>query len=724
MIDYIDYGVIDKIFWQNLYYLIKLLIVSSVLFYYLPSYLFPQPYKYFSVERVVYNFVYMVFYVEIVVTFMIFMKVFSILLFIFSLFLTKGLFLKFYYKKDFIKYLNNRRVYYMLLMLEFLEAPKEMIKNRQKKMIKKIVEFQDNLKFYNFIKYFLFIAVFLAILSIMSYRGLLSLSDPLPDTDQFMEWVAHLGQNILYANYQLGADMYGISVLIFFVKTFTNIDSIIIFSVYPAIVVLALYFSIYYVLKDFSASKYVAIFGVIIHAFYFMSPIGNLVIGKFLSTNTPDIINIFGMHFYDAKIPKFLTNISIFNSPFAMEPFHRYISGMAYEHSSIFVLLNSWFLIKTLNKYSLNNLLLYTFTLILVFTFHGGGAIPLVFISILIFINSLIFRKLTFNVFKKGLLAVFISAIIGNLWMLSVLKYGIPKDFGAAAPFLDKIFNSSNGTKEIINIGFNTVGFIKVETIHLIFMGMLLAGLIFSLFTKRKFVNSSFLLIAVAIFIEYFGPTAGMSVLTLFTRLYEYYFFALTLIFSFYFYFIFYKPMFLIFRQKARYIIVTFLYLFFVLTLIIVPKWPQTYLLNKNINGIEYTSIPEFIVNINKKLPPFSWTMISYVQEYPKVRDKGFHINTPTFLFKYSPYDKYLKIPTKRVFIVVENFPHPYKGLNEWFYRWRGQIEDNLKVWVAKYSQIHNNIKITYQDKYLTIYKIDNRKYLKSLIKEKDVRAK
>jgi hypothetical protein len=716
----LDFGVIDGIFWQNLYYLIKLLIVSAFLFYYLPSFLFPQNYKRYSVEKVVVNFVYMTVYVEVVVTFMIFMKIFSITLFIIVLFFTKFLFLKYYYKKEVIKILNSNRIKLMIFVLEFLDAPKNLLKKLKNKSIQKIIEFQDNLRFYNFLKNLLFISVFVYIISIMMYRGLLSVADSLPDTDQFIEWVAHLQQNILYEDTQMGADMYGISVLIFFVTTFTNIDSTILFSIYPVLLILALYFSIYYVLKDFSSSKYVAIFGVIIHGLYLMTPLGNLLIGYLATTNNPNIVHFLGMSFYDTKIPEYIQKISIFDNYFAMEPFHRYISGMAYEHSSVFVLLNSWFLIKTLNKYSLQNLLLYIFTLILVFTFHGGGAIPLIFISLLIFINSIVFRKLNFSLLKKGMIAVFISAIVGNLWMLSVLKFGLPKDFGAAAPFLDKLFGTATEIKEIVNTGFNTVAFIKIEFIHLFFMGMLLAGLVFTLFTKRKFINSSLLLISLGIFIEYFGPTAGMPVLTLHTRLYEYYFLAITLIFGFYYYFLFYKPMFLIFKEKARYVIVTLMYLFLFFTMIIAPKWPQTILLNKNIQGLEYTEIPQFLVRINKTEKPFSWTIVSYVQEYPKVRDKGFHINTQEFLLKYSPLDKYLKISTERVFVVVENFSHPFRGLNEWFYRWRDDIENKLRVWIALYAKNYNNIKIVFKNDNVTIYEIDNQKYLDYLTRKKD----
>jgi len=137
----------------------------------------------------------------------------------------------------------------------------------------------------------------------------------------------------------------------------------------------------------------------------------------------------------------------------------------------------------------------------------------------------------------------------------------------------------------------------------------------------------------------------------------------------------------------------------------------------KDINGIEYTSIPDIVLKINKNNRPFTWTIISYVQEYAKVLNKGYHINSQQFILQYKPNDKYLKIPTKKIYIFIENYPNPYRGMDEWHYRWRGRIQDNLKTWIAIYSISHNNIKLYDKTKTVTVYEIDNTDYINHLIK-------
>ncbi len=83
-------------------------------------------------------------------------------------------------------------------------------------------------------------------------RGLSSYGNPIPDTSQFIEWVNNLQNNILYADLRISADFYGQAIMDFFVTTFTNIDPIISFSLYPILLLIALYLSIYYVIKDYS----------------------------------------------------------------------------------------------------------------------------------------------------------------------------------------------------------------------------------------------------------------------------------------------------------------------------------------------------------------------------------------------------------------------------------------------------------------------------------------
>jgi len=705
---FIDINVIYQIFAKNIWYISKLLIVAYVLFYLLPIKIFPQKHTGIGVQKIVFNFIYMVAYIEVVVTFLVFIKIFSLLLFIFVLVATKLAFLKWYYKKNIILYINHLRVHIMLRILNLLDYPKSIKDGFYNFLNSKIINFQQNFRLYKLLQRILFFTVFTYIISVLILKGLYSYADAVPDTSQFIEWVGFLQKNSLYWNNKaFGADFYGISIMIFFINIFTNIDPIILFSLYPVLLLIALYLSIYYVLKDFTSSKYIAIFAVMVHGIIFMSPLSNFFLGRVVVTSSPQIVDLYGLKFYIPTLKDTIVNGNFVG----YIPYVRYISGMAYEHSSVFVLLNAYFLIKILELKSNIYLILYALTLMLVFTFHGGGAIVLVVLSLFITINALIFRKLNISILKKGLAAILFGSIIGNLWILSMIKYGIPPEFGAAAPFLDKILHTK-GLQVTVRTGLEYVRISEITTINLVLLALVFLAFIFSFFTKRKFLNTSFVLIIIGIFFIYFIPNIGLPLLTKQSRLAEYMFFALTLLFSFYFFHFIYQPLFYIFKKYARYLILSVSSLLFIFLVLSAPKWINSKQVWKDINGIEYTSIPDIVLKINKKNRPFAWTIVSYVQEYAKVLNKGYHINSQQFILRYKPNDKYLKIPTKKIYIFIENYPNPYKGMEEWYYRWRSKIQDNLKSWAAIYSMSHDNIKLYYETKTVTVYEIDNTDYI------------
>ena len=150
-----------------------------------------------------------------------------------------------------------------------------------------------------------------------------------------------------------------------------------------------------------------------------------------------------------------------------------------------------------------------------------------------------------------------------------------------------------------------------------------------------------------------------------------------------------------------------------------VPKFYETDMFKKFINGVQYSEIPFYLHKIVEENRPLTWTVVSYVQEYSKVLGKGYMINVNEFILKYDPRAKYLPIPTPKIYIFVEDIPHRYTGKEEWYYRWRYDIERSLKEWVAIYSATHNNIKIYGKTNLLTVYEIDNSEYVKMLEKKK-----
>ena len=712
---FVDLHVVYTLLHKNIWYVTKLLLVAYAIFYYLPSKIFPQEYMKSKVQKVVFNFIYMTAYIEIVVTFLIFIKVFSVLFFLLILILTKFAFMKFYYKQNIVKIMDDIRIKMMLKSLDILDNTDGFKKQIQRYINGKILNLQNSLTFYSLLQKTLFYSVFIYIFVVLIARGLLSYGDPLPDTAQFMEWVAFLQQNILYAdNKTFGADFYGISVLIFFVNVFTNIDQIILFSIYPLLLLIALYASIYYVVKDFTSSKYTALFAVMFHGIILMSPLSDVLLGVNVTTASPEIIKIFGLNFY---MPSLTDTSSTVSNYVGISPYIRYITGMAYEHASVFVLLNAYFLIKTLQTQYIKYLILYALTLMLVFIFHGGGAIVLIVISILIALNALLFKKVDKTILKKGLLAILFATIFGNFWILSMIKYGIPPEFGAAAPFLDKILKTK-GLGEVTKVDIYNVSIIGITYIQLTFFIGLSFAFLSSFFTKEKFLNISYLLIVLGVFIVYFGPNAGFPLLTKQYRVADYMFFALTLLSVFYFFYFIYKPLSFLFKKYYRYIMLFLFFMLFLFSILALPRWIDTKYFWININQIQYTSIPEIILKINKENRPFTWTAVAYVQTYGKIKNKAYHINTQHFLLKYNPQVKILPIPTQKVFIFVENFPNTYKGMNEWFYRWRRKIQNNLKTWISIYAMHHSNIKVYDKTKTVTVYEIDNSIYIKQLTKE------
>lgn len=709
---FIDLNIPYEILTANIWYLFKLCLVSYFLFYWLPSKVFPQEHMKNKIEKVVFNFIYMIAYIELVVTFLIFTKIFSLLFFILVLLMTKVLFLKFYYKKDIFVLINNLRIKIMLGMLNILDNPKAFKEDIFRAFKTKLILAQHTITLYSISKNSIFYTIFIYIFFILIARGLLSYSDPLPDTAQFMEWVSSLQNNILFAdNKTFGADFYGISILIFIVNVFSNIDQIILFSLYPLLLLFALYSTIYYIIKDFSDSKYIALFGVMIHGLIFMSPLSNLILGEVVVTSNPDIFNLYGLKFY---IPN-KEDISLYGNFIGYTPYIRYISGMAYEHASVFVFLNAYFLIKTFETQYNKYLILYSLSLMLVFTFHGGGAISLMLMSIFITVNALLFRKINLRLLKKGGLAIIVASILGNLWILSMIKYGIPQDFGAAAPMLDKIFHTRNSVATVQNGGFETLRIVNLSFTHLVMFLSLFFAILIALFTKNRFINTSLLLAVFAIFITYFGPNAGTPLFAKQSRLADYLFFAITILSSYYLLFFVYKPLRHIFKKSIKSLMLVLIFIIFILLILSQPKWIETQKFWKNINQTQYTSIPNILLKINHENRPFSWTVIAYIQTYAKIKNKGYHINTQNFLLQYDPSEYYLKIPTQKIFIVVENRPNAYQGMGEWFYRWRPEIQEHLKSWVAIYKMNHTNLILYKKTRTVSVYEIDNTKYLQYL---------
>ena len=112
------------------------------------------------------------------------------------------------------------------------------------------------------------------------------------------------------------------------------------------------------------------------------------------------------------------------------------------------------------------------------------------------------------------------------------------------------------------------------------------------------------------------------------------------------------------------------------------------------------------VLEIQRDLEPFTWTLVTYGQEFPMVLNKGFHLAAVDFLDRYDPADPRLKIPTPYVFIAVEKTPHPFE-INTWATRFsREDIQRRLQTWCDLYRLNHRDMHVYRDDENVRVYMI------------------
>lgn len=150
---------------------------------------------------------------------------------------------------------------------------------------------------------------------------------------------------------------------------------------------------------------------------------------------------------------------------------------------------------------------------------------------------------------------------------------------------------------------------------------------------------------------------------------------------------------------------------FRVITAVLVAVWmitvPLSGVQNKLINYSGYSATAYAVLEIQRKHEPFTWTLVTYGQEFPMVLGRGFHMAAVDFLDQYDPAAKKLGIPTPYVFIAVEKNPHPFQ-INTWSARFsREDIERRLQTWCFLYQLNHRDMRVFLDDANVRVYMIE-----------------
>ena len=113
------------------------------------------------------------------------------------------------------------------------------------------------------------------------------------------------------------------------------------------------------------------------------------------------------------------------------------------------------------------------------------------------------------------------------------------------------------------------------------------------------------------------------------------------------------------------------------------------------------------VLKMSRQLQPFTWTLVSYGQEYPMVLGRGFHLSGADFLEQFDPTASPLGIPTPYVFIAVEKRAHRFQ-INSWSTRFdRAAIEERLQTWCTLYRMTHRDMYVWLDDDNVCVYAIE-----------------
>jgi hypothetical protein len=566
-----------------------------------------------------------------------------------------------------------------------------------------------------------FLSIGVYSLYLRTYRGYISLVGAAPDMYQFYYWGNILKKNVLFDKVAGAPYMWAGPVLVHTVNLFANLNTVVLYNIFPILFLSFMFFTVFYVLKrlfEFDGQKTASIFvGMLLVGVLLPSPIAHKFFGLVIGTTDPELIKFFNFSIFyppsDAlKMNQVITNPSIF--------FWRFTTTLPYEMASSFFLINLFFFIKFLETRKNVHLLLYAESLGIVFAIHGGVAIPLFFSSLLVFTYALVTVKMDKRLFGKLAIAVLAGSVLGNMWFLQFLVLKTSVGIGAAAPLIDKIFQTGKATK--IPHPVDTFSILFPPPLLLLLIAVACVFLLIGIFLKKLRLRFAFAgLISIGVLFIYFAPNLGLPRIVDHSRLMVFVAYSYALIFSGSYYLIVEKMLFArFFKHTFFQISLVLVFCISVLAMAITPRWIDSKLFWYNIYHIEYNEFPYLAYTIEDKFQPFTYTVVSYVQEFPQVNLKGYHVNTHDLLLKYDPAEKDLAIPTEYIFIFMENFPKDYQGLGEYWYRWRRDIMLKLKDWVAIYSQNHDNIRLWYSSQWVEVYFIDNRSPELSLQKQRE----
>lgn len=138
-----------------------------------------------------------------------------------------------------------------------------------------------------------------------------------------------------------------------------------------------------------------------------------------------------------------------------------------------------------------------------------------------------------------------------------------------------------------------------------------------------------------------------------------------------------------------------------------VPLLATPVIHDRIVNYSGYGASTLAVLRIDRQFEPYTWTLVSYGQEFPMVLKRGFHLAASDFVERFDPSEPVVPVPTRHVFIIVEKMPHAFE-INAWARRFdRAEVEQRLQSWVFLYQGSHRDVRVFMEDEDVRVYHIE-----------------
>ena len=512
---------------------------------------------------------------------------------------------------------------------------------------------------------------------------------------------------------QYGPYPTGMHFLLTAIHHITNIDEILLMNFFGPVIGVLITLAVADTARRLSGHLTAGLLAGFLFATFIGGPSQYFVIGGAFETNDPGLIKTWAAIPY-AELPTSTAG----EFDLALRAFHRQTSALSQELAIALLFAAMMFLFEYLKRRERWHLLGFSVCTGAIAAVHPGVLIPLVIMSALVLIATVVAGQLKRGTVRNAVAMATLAIVIGSAWMIAFVtspQVGGKSHLGGQSsagstifyyfPFLRPIATADSAGAAV------AAPRVWVAATPFLIVSLVLAVmLLVSAFVRRDATTSNRVLIAlmtIVFLVIHLSAILGLPQIIETSRNSQWLVMTLAVLFA-----LVAVEIALLVHLYPRVSLATANAAVAVAVLALwlpsVPSPASPAVHNRIVNYSGYGGTAYAVLRIARSYEPYTWTLVSYGQEFPMILGRGRHVPASDFLDSYDPGGDILPIPTRYVFLVVEKNPHSFQ-INTWSNRFnRAEIEERLQTWIHVYQASHSNLRVFHEDQDVRVYQIEH----------------